>query len=101
MQLFGRTAEDGVEVGHVQLGEAEALDVRLRERLRVAGFDARTGDGPHRRIALAGSGARVHGAPGEQVHDADHPHDRTSAVVRRARRRTSTNTPKHGCFDER
>lgn len=67
-------AENRIEVGHVQLGEAELVHIPPRERQRVTRFDGRATYDPHRSVALAFSGTGVHGAPGAQVHDADHSH---------------------------
>ena len=66
--------QDRLEVRGVQLGHAKAIHVRPRKRQRIAGFDGQAGDGPHRLVAVAASGTRVHGASGEQVHDADYAH---------------------------
>ena len=67
-------AQDRLEVRGVQLGHAKAIHVRPRNRQRIAGFNGEAGDGPHRLVAVAASGTRVHGTSGEQVHDADYAH---------------------------
>ena len=67
-------AEDRIEVGHVQLGKAELVHIPPRERQRVAWFDGRAPHRLHRPVALASPGTGVHGAPGAEVHDADHSH---------------------------
>ena len=51
------------------------LQVGARERQRVAGVDGTTGERSlHRRVALAPSRTRVHGATVEQIEDTDHSH---------------------------
>ena len=61
-------AQDRVEIGRVQLGEAEAARVRARERQGVAGLNGRSGD----RAARAGSaragrrGRARRGRPGDR-----------------------------------
>ena len=73
-RVLRRSVQDRVEVGGVQLGQAESIHVCARERKPVAGFDRRAGNRPYRSVALAPSSKRVHGTPAEQVHDADHSH---------------------------
>ena len=73
-RVLRRPTQDRLEVRGVQLGHAEAIHVRPRKRQRIAGFDGQAGDGANRLVAVAPPGARVHGTPGEQVHDADYAH---------------------------
>ena len=66
-RVLRRSVQDRVEVGGVQLGQAESIQVCARERKPVAGFDRRAGNRPYRSVALAPSSKRVHGTPAEQV----------------------------------
>jgi probable H4MPT-linked C1 transfer pathway protein len=66
--------QDRIEVGDVQLPQAEEVDISARQRQRVAGSDGRAGDGLHEFITLAHPRSSVHGATCEQIDDANYSH---------------------------
>jgi hypothetical protein len=74
-RVLRRLTENGVQIGHVQFAEAQARHVCMRQRSRVAPFDERPRHHPDWPVMLTRSRARVHGAAGEQVDDADHAHE--------------------------
>jgi hypothetical protein len=68
-----RPVGDGIEVGGVQLSQAERAQIGPCELHRIA-VNRDSGDRPHRLIAVAPSGPRVHRATGQQIEDAKHSH---------------------------
>ena len=68
------TAGNRIQVGDIQLPDAEAVDIGSRQRQRVTRCERGAGDRGHRCIAFASSAATVDRASGDQVQNADHPH---------------------------
>jgi hypothetical protein len=80
LRRLPRGGHNRVEVGHVELGEAEPVDVLVGQRRDIARRKRRIGGG-HRRIPLARAGACVDGLALEKIQNADHSHCRHSITL--------------------
>ena len=66
--------EDGIEIGGVNRGHAQLIDVGVREGCRIAGRDCRSRDFRDWLIGLSPAAARAHCLPRTQIDDADYLH---------------------------
>ena len=74
MCIARSSSQDGVEVGDVQLGQAEPVHIRPCERQRIAVIDRGAGNRPHRNVLRANPAAGVHRSAGQQIDHANHSH---------------------------